>query len=97
MPCIYTVVRKVARYETQASSKAQLITMSPSPRDVRFTPESGHQTTLYSINCARMVGSVIDGEVGNHRARRHRSRLSIDRRIPTEARTVAPSEPRWLS
>jgi hypothetical protein len=25
MPCIYTVVRKVVRYETQASSKAQLI------------------------------------------------------------------------
>jgi hypothetical protein len=29
MPCIYTVVRKVARYETRASSKAQLITKSP--------------------------------------------------------------------
>jgi hypothetical protein len=26
MPCIYTVVRKVARYETQVCSKAQLVT-----------------------------------------------------------------------
>jgi hypothetical protein len=34
MPCIYTVVRKVVRYETQASSKAQLIHVA----DVRLMP-----------------------------------------------------------
>jgi hypothetical protein len=71
MPCIYTVVRKVGRYETQASSKAQLIhvadvrAMSALPPkadiaecdwDVRFVPKA--DIAPYSIISSARADNV---------------------------------------
>jgi hypothetical protein len=40
MPCIYTVVRKVMRYETQASSKAELIHVADVRAMSALTPKA---------------------------------------------------------
>src|SRR5262249_36042834 len=44
-PCVYTVVRKVARYETQASFKGRLVTYVADIRIMSaLTPKSRHRS-----------------------------------------------------
>src|SRR5215831_10532100 len=67
-PCIYTAVCKVARYETQASSKAELVTyvadvrvMSAIPRKQTFVNASGMaalcQNRINGQSIERMIAS----------------------------------------